>query len=446
MLRPLVHAAVDAAGYKIVRKGPSPPLPPEHVAILAGEPLAPDSIGQLCRAYDQAGAAQAAVSRDVMGRIAREPAFGELLMGPFARKRSPRHVLWFQIAAAVQFARGRLREAAQLLAEADQSWPSAFNALCLCRALEAVGDPAGEAGLRAGLGRFPGDLYLTMELATCLARSDRPGEADALLQSMRHVFEDERRSLEPLQREIEEAIATDRLTKEASHDIYTEEVVVTTWWRYWRCYEGFGEHQEGNAGLDHAIRRAVKPILQGGEIRTFIDFGAFCAHTIFRLAQEFPAIRFIGIDRPQIARDLNVEAFALPNLEFIAGDVLDLVETAQIGADTALFHARTACFCYPAYLRRLYAASRRRGISHILAAEVTTFSRWFLKLYPQGQFPAISMAARTKTFVHDYRRLIEEAGYTLVGAPSVQPWLLLDDSSGFIADHRIWHGALSRGA
>lgn len=414
----------------------------------ASPPLTPDLFQSLARAYDLLDdqTLREQVSRALMSRLAVEPQFGTLLVTPFAKSVTPLHELLQQTEAAILFAGGRLREAADVLNQLLKTHPTGFNYLCLGRTLQAVGDigPAASV-LNEGIGRYPRDLFLVMELASLRARNDEYDQANALLDTVRSEFDEERAGIAALQEEIDDAIAKNLLEKEVDKDIYTKDFVIGTWWYYYRSYMMKGEYQDGNVALDSSIRRAIEKLLrQNPDVTTFIDFGAFCGYTIAKLAEEFPGIRFVGIDRTIGDIDtLNKRAFPLPNVEFIGGDTLDYIRKGDFGGKAVIYHTRTACYCYPEYLRQLYAACRDKGVAQVYCAEGMSFSRWYLRFHPLGAYPKISLAARGSTFLHDYKRLLEEAGYRIAATPSVQPWLLLDDRSGFGADHRLYQAVLT---
>jgi ubiquinone/menaquinone biosynthesis C-methylase UbiE len=208
------------------------------------------------------------------------------------------------------------------------------------------------------------------------------------------------------------------------------------------------EHRDGNVALEAGIQRVASHLLRGPlrDATTFIDFGAFCGYTIATLATHFPRTWFIGIDRPEIAKSLNDQAFGRKNVEFLDGDILDLVASREsFGARPVLFHSRTAVFCYPEYLRQLYRICAEKGIRDIVMQEGSTFfSRWYLRFFEPGKYPAISFAGRGSTFLHDYMTLLREAGFEIRSSKDIRPKLLLDDRSGFGADHRIVHASLRR--
>lgn len=402
----------------------------------------PDQFEQICRRYNAAGVQERErIARFLMTKTALEPAFAHLVVCGFPKAMFSTEPLFHQLAGAYAFANGDLESARDLFRELANKTGEAFNILCFVRVLLAMRKDAEAIAVleRATAGR-PRDLFLMMELSTTHFRAGDIDKANATLDPVKDQIADEGAGIASLQAEIDAAIDGGLLAKPAGLDIYTESFVTDTWWHYWRCYYTFNQYQEGGASLDHWIRHEAAAIIERlGTVSDFVDFGAFCGYTIAKLAAAFPHVRFVGIDRPAIAKQLNDRAFSADNLAFIAGDTLHEIKHLKLGSNPILFHSRTACFCYPEYLRQLYARARAAGVRHILHQEGGTFSRKTMRYYRPGEFPRVSMAGRGKTFMHDYKRLLNDAGYEIAATVSVQPTILLDDRSGFGANHCLVH-------
>jgi tetratricopeptide (TPR) repeat protein len=410
-------------------------------------PLKPTEFPALCARYDALSTADKwTAARDIMARVTADPPYVEVLLSPLSTSQFAGHYLFTIIEGSSHFAHGRLGAAADTFGKLAERDPTVLNILCFARTLLALGDDEKAIGvLQRALTVHPQDQYICMELATacyCIGRLD---EANKVAQAVLPAFAGEHTAIEGLQKEIDEAIVTRALEKTVDQDVYTDDFVADTWWFYYRSYTTAHEFRDGNVELDSGIRREVVRLLKSelADASTFIDFGAFCGFTIAKLAEEFPGIRFIGIDRPEYAKKLNDLAFPLPNVEFVAGNILDLLDRTDLGSRPVLFHSRTAVFCYPAFLDLLYGKAKTRGVKDVVFQEGSTFfSRWHLKFYELGKYPAISMAGRGATFLHDYPTLLKRQGYSIQSSAAIRPRLLLDDSSGFGADHRIIHALI----
>ena len=407
-------------------------------------PLLPKQFTEVIKLYDSQED-QENISRHVMNRTLLDPAFAELILSRVSNTQFRSHVLYRQMAGAYYFATGRLSEARDEFVVSIRTHRNAFNYYCLAR-VELAQDNGGNAEtiLKKGLALYPRDRLLSMELSTYLYRNGRIDEANQVAEMVLDEFRAEHAAIEPLQREIEHAMEANLLEKPIEQDIYTDEFSHDVWLSYFRAYtSGLSEYQDPNVALDAGIRRETVQLLQKEipDATTFIDFGAFCGYTMGKLAEQFPRIKFIGIDRPKIAKSLNDKAFPLSNIEFIAGDVLELFSSdREFGSRPILFHSRTAVFCYPAYLTAVYRRARVRGIRDVIMQEGSTFfSRWWLKYYPSGQYPSVSVAGRGSTFLHDYKQLLKREGFKIRISADIRPKQLLDDFSGFGADHRVIH-------
>jgi hypothetical protein len=171
-----------------------------------------------------------------------------------------------------------------------------------------------------------------------------------------------------------------------------------------------------------------------------INFGAFCAKSDFELANAFPEVEFIGVDRQQVC-DLNQKVFAAPNIRYVAADIVDFLETMQIRRNALFVHARTACLCYPDFLRLVYQKCADRGIPYIWMYEGCALSPDHI-YRDFGEIPTISLAARSAMFIHDYPRLLTGAGYSVVYLRRPFQSILLDHeddlgSANFFLEARL---------
>jgi len=388
------------------------------------------------------------ISRHVMTRIIADPGYARLMLSKVIGERYQNHLLYRQMTAALFFAKGDLAASYEEFLTVKQLSKIPFNFLCLARVLLAQGlDDKAESILTKGLMLFPDDSRLTMELATQSYRKCDIDMANSLAETILPEFAAEHSAIAPLQREIDHAIKAELLRKPAEHDIYDDEFVLAAWASYYRSYiSDYNEYQDGTVALDSGIRREVGRLFKNNlcDVTTFIDFGAFCGYMLSKLAEEFPSVQFVGVDRPPIVKSLNESAFARRNIEFVAADVLDFLDArGSLGKRPVLFHSRTAVFCYPAFLRHLYRQARERGVRDIIFQEGSTyFSRSALCFFIPGKYPQISYAGRGSTILHDYKKILELEGFKIKSSTDIRPKLLLDDGSGFGADHRVVHAEL----
>jgi tetratricopeptide (TPR) repeat protein len=252
-------------------------------------PLLPQRFPALSAHYDSLPVeSRETFSREVMARAIFEPdhfRFIARIAHPLAR----------QAQAAAAFARGDLPDAADIFATLEST---EFNVLCRARTLEAIGNFAtAEEILRQRIDR--NELFIVMELATLYAQHGKFAAANELLERVTEHFKDEQQAIQPLQHEIDAAIARGAMEKETADDIYTEAFVVDNWWFYLWTYSTFNEFQHGNMALDSGIRRQVTRLLKDTlpQTKTFIDFGAFCGFTIAKLKRFPPDLKSAGFPK-----------------------------------------------------------------------------------------------------------------------------------------------------
>ena len=166
-----------------------------------------------------------------------------------------------------------------------------------------------------------------------------------------------------------------------------------------------------------ALKARLATLLAGAarDADDVIDFGAFCALPDYETAHDFPRVRFIGVDLQRETERLNALAFPAENLVFHAGEITDFITTTvRPERRTALVHARTATLCYPAFLRRLYAACAAQGVREIHLFGNASIERETDRLLPFAAYEGASRIFKNGQFIHDYPRLLGEAGYSVV--------------------------------
>jgi tetratricopeptide (TPR) repeat protein len=410
-------------------------------------PLKPTQFATLLQRYDtEQSAPRAALARSVMARAVADPGFFAVALSKPGALSYGQHPLTLAATASCRFGEGKLREATAIFEQLVKIAPTQLNWLCLARTMLAqADDERAIAVLQQAATLFPKDQYICMELATTLYQRGDVQAANNAAGNVLSSFDEARKLIAPLQEEADRVVSQNLLERPPEIDIYTDDFVADTWWFYYRSYTTGHEYRDGNVELDTGITRETARLLSSSleDVTTFVDFGAFCGFTIANLAKRFPKVKFIGVDRPLYAKKLNDAAFQAPNLEFVAGDILDVLRgRSDFGSRPVLFHSRTAVFCYPAFLALLYETARDKGFRDVVFQEGSTFfSRWHLKFFELGKYPAVSMAGRGSTLLHDYKALLERSGYSIRSSVGIRLRLLLDDESGFGADHRVIHAS-----
>lgn len=81
------------------------------------------------------------------------------------------------------------------------------------------------------------------------------------------------------------------------------------------------------------------------ELEQVIDFGVMCGYPLWELSRSFPEKFFIGCDRQPEIKTWNDQYFVEDNLQFIAGDILEVLPDVVQGKQTLLYHVRTTTLC-----------------------------------------------------------------------------------------------------
>lgn len=209
-------------------------------------------------------------------------------------------------------------------------------------------------------------------------------------------------------------IKQNALERDDSEDAYqSAEFVSRFYWEYHQVLNEFGPLSNDTTITQSNYLRRARKLLSGElEIDAVANFGCFCASSEHILAQEFPGTRFHGIDRSPQVRELNEQHFKAPNISYHADNMLSWLEHSPTVKNGLLVHMRTAVYCLPAYLERLYPLARRKGYRQILLLENVGFDRNSLA-FPRFGTGFEPFILRNWILVHDYPSILERCGYTI---------------------------------
>ena len=111
-----------------------------------------------------------------------------------------------------------------------------------------------------------------------------------------------------------------------------------------------------SGALYDEIYSTLSERLSKGDIKTVFNFGVSYAHIDTKLADDFPEIQFIGLDRSQLTILYNQGAFEnRPNVKFIASDIFDHLN-AHSYPNGLFLHVRTLTLLPETFVTKLYQA------------------------------------------------------------------------------------------
>ena len=158
------------------------------------------------------------------------------------------------------------------------------------------------------------------------------------------------------------------------------------------------------------VERAVSAILHES-IPACLNFGVNYAYVDSKLATRHPETHFVGIDRSELTREQNRHCFGhIPNLEFLAGDILDTIH-GRSWKDGLLLSARTLVLLPQSFVTALYQAASQAGFRYVVAGEQVGIRRDIQQPYRFSEHPQPSAPFRNGMFIHNYPYLMKQAGY-----------------------------------
>lgn len=176
--------------------------------------------------------------------------------------------------------------------------------------------------------------------------------------------------------------------------------------------EGFSiDFSENGKLYDFLINKLQKVLFN--EVEIMINFGVSYAYIDSQLALKNPDCKFIGLDRSSLTKKFNQECFGhIPNLEFLAGDIFDVLKQKRF--DNGVFlTSRTLCLLSKSFIQRLYKAVADAGFRYIIGVEQIGISRQTKKIYEFSEIDQASVLYRGTMYIHNYPRLLSEAGFKI---------------------------------
>lgn len=408
--------------------------------------LTPARFAELVDKYDALPDEQARreMTLSVFDHVSLNPETFRLLHNPYGENKFKDHALFQQAFAAWQVGTGENQAAFARLATLAARMPSAFAALLAARCL--MRPPGFEKEmlpyLQDAVARYPDDLHLVANFAAALFVQGEVKEANANIARVEKQFRDaaepQRANLQKSSRTLNHAIDHGIADHTAFEDTaYFEESVEEMWETYFRLMIGQPEHLMFG-WLNRRFQRAFAE-LAVPPIEKVINFGVMCAQPDVEAAGKHPRVRFFGVDTQRETQRINRLAYSAPNVEFIAATIEDaLPRIMQSGGPAALFHARTATLLFPQRLRQIYRLCASSGVRRIALFENHSISHDHYRFFRFDDMPRESVIYKNWQFLHNYKKLLEEAGYRITRQEVVLSPLITPQSTMDLASTHVY--------
>lgn len=300
--------------------------------------------------------------------------------------------------------------------------------------------------LKKGEARFLDEPLYFVNLATAYFVVGQTDRANAVLRARKGIWEDllglNAGPELDLKAEIAAAIRERRSARKTHYDetIYTESAIWAHWAPYYADMVLHPEHL-----MFGWLSRAYESYLEGvlaadPSVDCIVDFGVMCAKPHHSFAMRHPNLPIFGVDRQRETAKQNAQAFGdASNLSFHAKEIEKFLSDDLPKCENGvLFHARTATLCYPEKLRNLYLQARQKGIRHVILFENVSISRSAGEFLNFDDFPEVSITFKNHQFIHNYKKLLDEAGFNVIKeerlfSPLVSPFSIDDLGSVHVA-------------
>jgi len=165
--------------------------------------------------------------------------------------------------------------------------------------------------------------------------------------------------------------------------------------------------------VDRVIEE-VSALLSEGYYKQVVNFGVCYGYLDSVLAHRFPDILFVGIDRAPAVKELNEKSFAeYPNMDFVAGDVLEWIRDQTDLSSTLLLSVRTLVLLPKDFVQALFQSLYAKSCTGILVFEPYGLSREINDL-PLWGGDGKTVLFRDSMHLHDYGAISQEFDYACV--------------------------------
>jgi hypothetical protein len=175
--------------------------------------------------------------------------------------------------------------------------------------------------------------------------------------------------------------------------------------------------------------RLAKSVIDRFSIKAVTNIGAYYAFVDHALARQYPDVRFVAVDFIDEYERYNAE-FALPNLSFVSGYSIELIESGRLHADLVIFSATAAEIMNPELHR--YLDLLRQNAKYLILSEPLYNMPDGGVVDPKSVSSTSSIAAYAQpdylphlkgpvAHIHNYWKLLQESGFKILHYRAYKP-------------------------
>lgn len=296
------------------------------------------------------------------------------------------------------------------------------------------GHQAALKSLMEGEAKFRESYLLKLAIIACLVEMNDISSANERLGNIADRISIELAEEIAIATKNQNDLVANRSAPDGEKDIYTDEFCRSMWMSYYESFVTRRQRQHGDVALLNQYVGLLNDIPFPAAI---LEFGTMCAQPLYAAARTNPGVSFYGCDRQTFIKRLNEIAYPLPNLHFRDGDIFDSIEeVSRLPGRKALSHLRTSVVMDPRFVSELYQRSAKAGIDDIVFIESAGMVRSQLKFLEFDSMFMRAVITKHNLHLHDYKTLLEEAGYKVrwKRQPTIALW------TGWSADVHLGSG------
>lgn len=222
---------------------------------------------------------------------------------------------------------------------------------------------------------------------------------------------------------LQKDIKNDRLDRSGYIDHYSEQIEVGVLNRYKNEFLSHTPRESEVVFRAEHVRNAVLSLAgQDPELKNFVNFGCSYGWLEHQISSRLPNLNVFGVDRSNLAMQMNRDEFGSPNCNFVASDIFEFISDRKDAISDSVFcHINVGVYFLPKFIMKLYSALHDAGTRYIVAFEPSGLSRQTHHYYQYSFARQDPVVFRGPMLINNYPNLMMETGFDLIDANILRP-------------------------
>jgi hypothetical protein len=237
------------------------------------------------------------------------------------------------------------------------------------------------------------------------------------------AYADERNQVAQAVKFLQQDLISGAMVRSGYVDHYDEKNEVAVWKRY----QGNLANEDVQSSevvfrASYVLNQLRHLISQNPDVKRVINIGCSYGWLEGQVAKDFPNINIVGIDRSQVAMNLNREEFCFSNIDFVADDFRLFFERhPEVFSDSIVCHLNFGVYFLPNLLADLYRKAYVGGAKYILVFEPSGISRQTHKHFCYDLNKKNPVVFRGPMLLNNYPAIFDDAGFRTIFSAQLRP-------------------------